>query len=175
MRLHNTTPVPNMLFDQQIGNLSGSALRVYLKIIRNVLGWRDEQGNIKHRDWISHSQFEKTGLSNRSVTNGIQELLDKNLIQVTDYIGNSLQDPVKRKTAKRVYYSPVLENSEKTTFNNAKTKENDRINCGLQKKFNTKEYTAKYEQKGKLTDRERYEQIKLQQQRKQLQRDSWNY
>jgi len=173
MRLYNTTPVPNMLFDKRIGDLSGSALRVYLKIIRNVLGWRDEQGNVKHRDWISHSQFEKTGLSNRSVTNGIQELLDKNLIQVTDYIGNDLKDPVKRKTAKRVYYSPVLENSEKTTFNNAKTKENDRINCGLQKKFNTKEYTVKYEQKEKLTDQQRYEQIKLQQQRKQLQRDSW--
>ncbi|WP_188375365.1 hypothetical protein [Winogradskyella haliclonae] len=155
--------------------MSGSALRVYLKIIRNVLGWRDEQGKVKNRDWISHSQFEKTGLSNRSVTNGIQELLDKNLIQVTDHTGNSLQDPVRRKTAKRVYYSPVLENAEKTAFYNAKTKENDCNSYGLQKKFNTKAYTATYEQKGKLTDRQRYEQIKLQQQRKQLQRDSWNY
>ena len=173
MRLHNTTPVPNMLFDQQIGNMSGSALRVYLKIIRNVLGWRDENGKVKDRDWISHSQFEKTGLSNRSVTNGIQELLDKNLIQVTDHTGNSLQDPVRRKTAKRVYYSPVLENAEKTAFYNAKTKENDRNSYGLQNKLNTKEYTATYQQKGKLTDQQRYEQIKLQQQRRQLQRDSW--
>ena len=77
MKLNNTTPVPNIFFDEQIGNLSGSAVRVYLKIVRNLLGWRDEQGRVKERDWISHSQFEKTGLSNRSVTNGIQELLEQ--------------------------------------------------------------------------------------------------
>ena len=66
MKLTNTTPVPNIFFDQHIGTLSGSGIRVYLKIIRNLLGWRDENGNVKQKDWIAHSQFEKTGLSNRS-------------------------------------------------------------------------------------------------------------
>ena len=71
MRLNNTTPVPNKFFDTDIRKLSGSGVRVYLKILRNVLGWRDENGNVKKRDWIAHSQFEKTGLSNRSVTKSI--------------------------------------------------------------------------------------------------------
>ncbi len=58
MRLNNTTPVPNAFFDKHIGSMSGSAVRVYLKIVRNLLGWRDEFGKVKRRDWISHSQFE---------------------------------------------------------------------------------------------------------------------
>lgn len=123
MKLNNTTPVPNVFFDAQIGNLSGSAVRVYLKIVRNLLGWRDENGNVKKKDWIAHSQFEKAGLSNRSVTNGIQELLNENLIQVTDYLNNDLTDPFLRKKAKRVYYALLLENQEKTTLYNEKTKE----------------------------------------------------
>ena len=113
MRLNKTTPVPNIFFDKHIAGLSGSAVRVYLKIIRNLLGWRDENGKVKQKDWIAHSQFEKTGLSNRSVTNGIQELLDQNLIQVTDYLNNDLSDPFQRKKAKRVYYSLNQENQEK--------------------------------------------------------------
>lgn len=171
MRLNKTTPVPNVFFDKQIGNLSGSAVRVYLKIVRNVLGWRDENNNVKQRDWISHSQFEKTGLSNRSVTNGIQELLEQHLIQVSDYTGNDLSNPITRKKAKRVYYSLVLENQGKTTFNNAKTKE-----IPPQELHSTKEISLpKYSVNERIPDHIRIEQIKQEQQRKQFQRDSWGY
>lgn len=176
MRLNHTTPVPNELFDKQIGKLSGSALRVYLKIIRNVLGWRDKQGEIKKRDWISHSQFEKTGLSNRSVTNGIQELLDQNLIHVTDQLGNNLVDPTRRKIAKRIYYSPTLENPEKNTFYNAKTKEIPPHKMRTTKEtFLQKEYNVKNEQKRKLPDHKRIQRIIEQEKRKQCQRDNWNH
>jgi hypothetical protein len=169
MKLNNTTPVPNLFFDKHIGNLSGSAMRVYLKIVRNLLGWRDENGNVKQKDWIAHSQFEKTGLSNRSVTNGIQELLDQNLIQVTDYLNNDLQNPFKRKKAKRVYYSLLLENQEKTTFYNEKTKE-----IPTQELRSTKEISLpKYNAEQKIPDNIRIEQIKQEQQRKQMQRDNW--
>ncbi|QMU63564.1 MAG: hypothetical protein GKR88_04240 [Flavobacteriaceae bacterium] len=72
MRLNNTTAVPNVFFDTQMQHLSGSAIRVYLKIVRNTIGWRDANGKVKLRDWISHSQFEKTGISNRSVTSAIE-------------------------------------------------------------------------------------------------------
>jgi hypothetical protein len=169
MRLNNTTPVPNLFFDKHIGNLSGSAMRVYLKIVRNLLGWRDENGNVKQKDWIAHSQFEKTGLSNRSVTNGIQELLDQNLIQVSDYLNNDLTDPFKRKKAKRVYYSLLQENQEKTAFYNEKTKE-----IPMQELRSTKEISLpKYNADEKIPDNIRIEQIKQEQQRKQIQRDNW--
>ena len=169
MKLTNTTPVPNIFFDKQIEYLCGSAMRVYLKIIRNLLGWRDEKGNVKQKDWISHSQFEKAGLSNRSVTNGIQELLDQNLIQVTDYLNNDLSDPFKRKKAKRVYYSLILDNKEKTTFYNEKTKE-----LPTQELRSTKEISLpKYNANEKIPDNIRLEQIRQQQERKQMQRDNW--
>ncbi|WP_452597565.1 hypothetical protein [Pontimicrobium sp. MEBiC01747] len=174
MKLNNTTPVPNVFFDKYIATLSGSALRVYLKIVRNVLGWRDENGKIKERDWISHSQFEKTGISNRSVTNGIQELLDKALIQVTDYVGNDLINPVQRKNAKRVYYALVLDNQEKTTLYNAKTKEIPPQNMRTTKEISLPKYKVNNEQKGRLTDKQRLQQIYEQERRKQSQRDSWS-
>ena len=173
MKLHNTTPVPNKFFDIDIGKLSGSGVRVYLKIVRNVLGWRDENGNVKERDWIAHSQFEKTGLSNRSVTNGIQELLEHQLIKVSDYLNNDLTDPLKRKKAKRVYYSLVLENSEKTTFYNEKTKEIPTQNMRTTKEISLPKYNVENEQKEMLTDRQRIDRIIEQQKRKQMQRDGW--
>ena len=169
MKLNNTTPVPNVFFDAQIGKLSGSAVRVYLKIVRNLLGWRDENGNVKKKDWIAHSQFEKAGLSNRSVTNGIQELLNENLIQVTDYLNNDLTDPFQRKKAKRVYYALLLENQEKTTFYNEKTKE-----IPPQELRSTKEISLpKYNADERIPDQIRVEQIRQEQQRKQMQRDNW--
>jgi hypothetical protein len=169
MKLNNTTPVPNVFFDAQIGNLSGSAVRVYLKIVRNLLGWRDENGNVKKKDWIAHSQFEKAGLSNRSVTNGIQELLNENLIQVTDYLNNDLTDPFLRKKAKRVYYALLLENQEKTTLYNEKTKE-----IPPQELRSTKEISLpKYSANERVPDSFRIEQIKRQQERMQVQRDNW--
>lgn len=173
MKLNNITPVPNLFFDKQIGNLSGSAIRVYLKIVRNLLGWRDENGNVKQKDWIAHSQFEKTGLSNRSVTNGIQELLEQQLIKVSDYLENDLTDPFKRKKAKRVYYSLILENSEKTTFYNEKTKEIPTQNMRTTKEISLQKYNVENEQKEILTDRQRIDRIIEQQKRKQMQRDSW--
>lgn len=169
MKLKHTTPVPNVLFDQQIGTLSGSALRVYLKIIRNLWGWRDASGNVKERDWISHSQFEKTGLSNRSVTNGVQELLTQKLITVSDYLGNDLTDPVKRKQAKRVYYALPVQNTEKTAFYNEKTKKSTSQALPATKEISLPKYKANE----RIPDHIRYEQIKQQEERKQFQRDSW--
>ncbi|MBB3123328.1 hypothetical protein FHS04_000825 [Mesoflavibacter sabulilitoris] len=169
MKLNNTTPVPNIVFDHQIKLLSGSALRVYLKIIRNVLGWRDVNGQVKKRDWISHSQFEKTGLSNRSVTNGIQELIDKQLIKVTDYLGNDLKEPFLRKKTKRVYYSIHLNNSEKNALNNEKTKEIPTQNLRSTKEISLPKYNANE----RIPDHIRIEQIKQEQELKQIKRDNW--
>lgn len=184
MRLNNTTPVPNAFFDSNLESLSGSAVRVYLKIVRNLLGWRDENGNVKKRDWIAHSQFEKTGLSNRSVTSGIQELLDHGLIGVTDDYLNNLSDPLRRKKAKRVYYSLVLEStptteestfySKKNTLYNEKTKEKTSQNLLITKEISLPKYSVME----RVPDHVRIEQIrreklKKQEMDKQKERDSW--
>ena len=88
------------------------------------LGWRDGNGYPKERDWISHSQFEKVGLSSRSVTTAIDELLSRNLIILTDDNGNLLHNAQQRKRANRIYYALTAQSKAKfteTTERNHKT------------------------------------------------------
>jgi len=180
MTLKGTTPVSNSFFDKRMIDLSASAIRVYLKIVRNTWGWRDQNGNVKERDWISHSQFSNIGVSSRSVTKAVGELLDYGMIRVTDDHGHSLSNPNKRKHAKRVYYAPIAENNAETAYNNIKnasnnafTRETPMQELRTTKDIFTKEYKA---EKGQRTsDRIRIQQIKEEQQRKQVQRDSWGY
>ncbi len=167
--LKNTTPVPNIFFDEIIGTLSGSAIRVYLKIVRTTYGWRDANGNVKQRDWISHSQFEKYGVSNRSVTNGVQELLDRHLIIVTDQYSNNLRSPHLRKQAKKVYYALNPMTNADTAPYNAKSDKTK-----PQKLQGTKEISLqKYSANERIPDHIRIGQIKDEEQKKQIQRDSW--
>lgn len=182
--LRGTTPVPNLFFDGQMAGLSASAVRVYLKIVRNTWGWRDRDGRVKRRDWISHSQFLKVGVSSRSVTKAVEELLERGLIRITDDHGNSLSDPKKRKLAKRLYYAPIAHSKEENTYNNAKTTHNNAENGVLpgQNPLSTKETLTKerlMEENAqgteRLTDSQRMNQIKEEQQRKQVQRDNWLY
>ena len=142
MSLKGTTPVPNVFFDEQIKVLSSSAVRVYLKIIRNTLGWRDRDGNYKKRDWISHSQFESVGVSSRSVTNAIEELIKNQLIQVTDDHGQSLHNPQHRKLAKRIYYAPILKTNEVNAYNNVKTAPYTTQNLPSTKEIDKRKYKA---------------------------------
>lgn len=169
MKLKGTTPVPNVFFDTIIGTLSGSAIRVYLKVVRNTFGWRDQNGNVKKRDWISHSQFEKVGLSNRSVTSAIEELLEKNLIFVTDKTGNNLNDPQKRKFAKQVFYSPIPSINAKTTLYKVKKDKRKPQNMRTTKEISLQ----KYNPQEKIPDHIRIQQLQEEEQRKQIQRDSW--
>jgi hypothetical protein len=183
--LRGTTPVPNEFFDTRMALLSSSAIRVYLKIVRNTWGWRDRNGRVKQRDWISHSQFEKVGVSSRSVTKAIEELLGFGMIRVTDDHGNSLSDPVKRKQSKRLYYSPIAQNNAENAYNNEK---NDQNNAGKNqgpkhffpatKETLTKEISSAGTLQGtqRLTDGQRLNQIKEQEQNNQIfKRDGWLY
>ena len=180
MTLRGTTPVPNRFFDKRMIDLSASAIRVYLKIIRNTWGWRDANGKVKERDWISHSQFGNIGVSSRSVTKAVCELLDYGMIRVTDDHGHSLSNPNKRKHAKRVYYAPIAENNAETAYNNEKNAPNNAFTREIPtqelrttKAISLQKYKA---EKGQRTpDHIRIQQIKEQQQRKQVQRDSWSY
>lgn len=71
------TQVPDALFDEQLGKLGHAELKVLLWIIRKTFGYG------KASDAISLSQLEMgTGLSSRSVREGVKGLLDKGAIWV---------------------------------------------------------------------------------------------
>lgn len=168
MKLNKTTAVPNLFFDELMAELSSSAIRVYLKIVRNTYGWRDENGYPKKRDWISHSQFTKVGISNRSVTNAIDELIDKNLILLTDYVGNPILTPKQRKNAQQIFYS-IVDNSEKTAQTNANF---DKTRTQILRP--TKEISIpKYNAHERMPDSVRLQQILQEEENKQSQRDCW--
>jgi hypothetical protein len=91
--------------------------------MRQTFGWFDRAtGKRKSRDRITHSQFkQKTGLSNRIISKTIQSLSVKNLIQITDFEGKELNEPLKRKGKPYLFYgipNPVhlttLTNAQKT-------------------------------------------------------------
>lgn len=75
----NTTPTPNVIFDNVMADLPGDKFKVVLAVIRKTYGWH------KFTDKISNSQIEKlTGLSKRTVQRYTAELaaagiLGKNL------------------------------------------------------------------------------------------------
>jgi hypothetical protein len=165
----NYTPIPNRFFDLLMGDLSASAVRVYLKIARNTFGWRDAQGNVKKKDWISHSQFANAGVSSRSVTSAIEELLSLGLVRLTDELGQSLHDPEKRKRAKRIFYALVDIPQANTAVNNAKNDNIKRKNCLQQEKFHKKKYAANE----RMPDHIRLQQILQEEEEKQIKRDGW--
>jgi len=101
------TQVPNFLFDTYLPNLTEAELKITLVVIRQTQGWLNARtGNRKERDRISGYQFrEKTGLSKRIITKSINSLVQKNLLQVTDYTRKILHTPNERKGKSYLYYS----------------------------------------------------------------------
>lgn len=110
MTYKQTTPTPNILFDQHLPNLSESELKVLLVVIRQTYGWMNKKtGKRKVRDRISHSQFiQKTGLSRRIISQAIQSLVRRGLLVISDYEKNILQTPQERKGKLYLYYTPKL-------------------------------------------------------------------
>lgn len=101
-----TTAVPNSVFDTHLPSLTEAELKVLLIIIRQTNGWIDKRtGRRKIRDRISHGQFMvKTGLSRRIVSQAIKSLLEKDLINVTDFAGNLLLKGSERQGSAYLYY-----------------------------------------------------------------------
>jgi hypothetical protein len=102
-----TTQVPNLVFDTYLPNLTESELKIILIVIRQTLGWYDKKtGKRKVRDRISGSQFRlKTGLSKRIIIKTIKSLVERNLLQVTDYRGNELRTSSERMGKTYLYFS----------------------------------------------------------------------
>lgn len=74
----NFTQVPNVVVDELASQLSDSAFKLYVVLIRKTKGWDQA------RDAISISQFEKiTGKSRPTVVKAIEELVKLRLIKKT--------------------------------------------------------------------------------------------
>jgi DNA-binding transcriptional regulator YhcF (GntR family) len=107
MQLH-TTPVPNVVFDHYLKELKVAELKVLMVIIRQTSGWSDMQtkSKRKEKDWISGSQLAlKTGCSKRAINSAIEELVQKNLINVLSESGAFLDTPEKRRGQQKLFYS----------------------------------------------------------------------
>jgi hypothetical protein len=111
------TQVPNFLFDEYLTELTEAELKVTLVILRQTAGWIDlKTGERKARDRISGFQFrEKTGLSKRVITKAIKSLVAKQLIQVTDFKGDTANRPKERAGKSYLYYSSVRPVHETTS------------------------------------------------------------
>ncbi len=106
-RVVNVTPVPNILFDVYLSEFKKSHLKIFLVVVRQTLGWKDEKTKLKRKmhDWISNSQLrKKTKISKRGITRATDDLVKKNLIEVLDCDGNLLDTSELRKGKKRLYY-----------------------------------------------------------------------
>lgn len=130
--------MPNFILDEYLTQITGAEYKVLSWVIRQTFGWVNKKGGRKTRDYISHSQFQKkTGLSLRVITNCIQSLSIRGLIQITDTTGNILKTPAERKGKARLYYAPSypLHFSTSTTAQTA--------HVPLQKRYDNKTNSAK--------------------------------
>ena len=107
MHYYNSTQTPNELFDEHLPYLNQAQLKVLLVVIRQTLGWIDPKTKKrKRKDWISISFFKrKTGLSHKSISLAIAELIHNDLIVAMDYHENILKTPKDRRGKKKIYYS----------------------------------------------------------------------
>jgi len=100
----NTTPLPNKIINGWLPKLSGSQLKVLLIVVRQTLGWLEDQstGRRKEKDWISHKQLRaRTGLSTVPVSNAVDFLVKNLLIEVLDEDGNLLKTKSERRDVGR--------------------------------------------------------------------------
>lgn len=101
------TRIPNFFFDLHLPTLNLAELKLVLCILRQTNGWKDKRtGERKLRDRIMVSQFiKKTGLGKRAITKSLQTLVNKDLIQITDYNGTILRLAKYRKGKSYLYYT----------------------------------------------------------------------
>jgi phage replication O-like protein O len=139
MQIKYSTQIPNEVFDDYLPNLKLNELKVLLIILRQTVGYH------KDKDWISSSQMEKkTGLSRRSISHAIDELVNNNLIVATSDGGEILSTSEKRKGRQRIFFGSTLNPSAKRDFTYRKkehlptqflhtTKDNHTKECNTQK------------------------------------------
>lgn len=107
MYYYNSTQTPNEIFDLHLPYLNQAQLKVLLVVIRQTLGWIDPKTKKrKRKDWISIQFFiKRTGLTFKSVSIAIAELIRKDLIIAMTGNEKKLPLPSDRKGKKKIYYA----------------------------------------------------------------------
>lgn len=164
---YRSTQVPNEIFDQQLPYLNQAQLKVLLVVIRQTLGWIDPKTKQrKRKDWISIPFFsKKTGLTHKSISIAISELVYKELIVALDAHERELRHPKDRRGKKRIYYAyaPYFRALKRKTW--VDTLVDVFTFPPNTKQTHTKERTTKTETYERKTDGQRYREI-LEQQRR---------
>ncbi len=96
-----------LVFLELLPTLKDSEFRVLLVVLAQTLGWQNENGiGRKERDWISHSRFkQQTGRSSQAISDAIDVLVRRNLIQVTTVAGEVLVSKAdRRRSHTKVFY-----------------------------------------------------------------------
>jgi len=102
----NTTPTPNELYNGEMKKMNDTELRIVLVVTRATLGWiiNKETGMRKKEDWISQKQLiERTGRSNRAISNAISSCIKNGWIEARDKNGKLLVTPQER-ARRKVFY-----------------------------------------------------------------------
>lgn len=148
MSLHNTTPVPNEFFEH-IPSLTHAEIRVLLLVLRQTVGWIDSKtGKRKVKDKLSYEYIiKKTGLYRTIISPTIQDLIEKQLLQVTDLKGTVLHHAYQRRGKSLLFYQPQLVRNCDKTYSQSRTtlvrnSEHNKRNT-LKKKFLQKENIEK--------------------------------
>lgn len=108
MNYKQTTQTPNSLFDIHLRALSESQLKVLLIIIRRTLGYMSKKytGRRVEKAWITQRLFTMlTGLSARAVSEAIEELSKKRIIQVYNESGREVFTSKERQLSAKLYFS----------------------------------------------------------------------
>lgn len=155
-----TTMTPNKLYTL-LSSLTEKELKLLLVIIRQTAGWIDPvTKKRKERDYISHRFFIRaTGLSSKSVSSGLNMLIQKNLIAIENKAGQSDTHLTHRRARSRKFYRCLLFEHKKNGNFTPQKREILRTTKLTHTKLNQDQLEKIKAQYPKLTDRERYHQI----------------
>lgn len=80
--------------------------RLLCVIVRQTLGWRGDDGRRLERDWLTHSQLKRrTGRASAAVSAGLDGLVRRGLIEISDRTGKPISGKDERRRAyTRLYY-----------------------------------------------------------------------
>lgn len=147
----NHTQVPNDFIDNYVPKLSHSAVRVFLVITRQTIGWH------KDTDFVSHSQLsKKTGLSINAIKKAVKELVYLDLLkvepgnckgQITKYeikFVSKIDDPISKndialvKPVSKIDIDPISKNdtTKDTNINKINIKINTHVHVACMEKWN---------------------------------------
>lgn len=142
--LPNTTPFPNRLLDEVMPALKDTEWRLLCVVVRQTLGWTDGTGRRKEQDWLTHSQLKaRTNRASAAVSQGVEGLVRRGLIEVRNEAGELLLTPQERRRARGQLFYRLPPRRLTTTSVTTMESEAAFSQSGLRKAKTTKETGTK--------------------------------